>query len=591
MAAMWRLFSAVLAAAVLLAACSAEDSAITIHYHLVNLAPADIIRVDTLVAPTAGLHFYADQPYRVVATGVGYEVRDLDGTGTRTMLITFDSTLGYKFASSFSFRLLPPVDGTPPALSLFARAMGTSDAISAPVTVDASFASAAARNVDIDLTDARCAGAESCPADQTCCPGVGCTRLVNDVGNCGSCGHACGGSGDSCSGGACRCAGGSACSGADHCCAGLGCIDLQSDRFHCGTCDHACNPGEDCVNGSCSCGGGAACSGATAICCQSGGSFTCTSGTCPCGGASCSYPDVCCSDQCVDVRNDNGHCGGCATTCATPLSCSAGACACKGTVCAKGDTCCDSGCANLGDDPAHCGSCTTRCGDNETCGTVKGVIGCLCNGAPCPARSSCCGTSCVDSRSNFANCGACGHSCKQGEVCVAGACTCNGGPGCVGNQVCCGTSGSGSGGCFDVSTGPDHCGSCEAGPCQQGQECVMGRCVASTDGCKPQCQDGNQCVNGTCVCKGNQADGGAACSGGLTCCGDSGCVDLRSDPKHCNSCGNACKPDPLCCDGACMPNNTDHCGACDVKCDTKSCCPPCLISGGYQCKDFCGICL
>jgi hypothetical protein len=573
-----------------LPSCSKTDRAITIHYHLVNLAPADIVRVDTLVTPTAGLHFYADQPYRVVATGVGYEVRDLDGTGTRTMLISFDSTLGYKFAKTFSFRLLPPVDGAPPALALSARAMGASDAVSAPVSANSAFGTGNV-DVDIDLSDARCGGAQSCPADQTCCPGLGCVRLGNDVASCGACGQSCGAGGDSCSGGACRCAGGSACPGTQTCCGGLGCFDLANDRFHCGSCDHACNPGEDCVNGSCACGTGTACSGANALCCQSGSTFACTNGSCPCGtGKSCSFPDVCCNDTCVDVRSDNGHCGSCAATCKTPLTCSTGACACLGVVCTDGDACCDSGCANLANDPAHCGSCTTRCGANETCGSVNGSAACLCNGAACPATSSCCGTSCVDTRTSFTNCGACGHSCKQGERCVAGSCTCNGAAGCVGNEVCCsGSSGSGSGGCFDVSTGPQHCGSCTAGPCPDTQACVLGHCITNSDGCQPQCQNGNACVNGQCACKGNP-DGGKACAVGLTCC-DSGCVNLRNDPNNCNSCGNACKPDPLCCDGTCKPISTDNCGACGNECDTKSCCGPCILGGStYQCKDSCGLC-
>src|SRR6266545_4554456 len=122
--------------------------------------------------------------------------------------------------------------------------------------------------------------------------------------------------------------------------------------------------------------------------------------------------------------------------------------------------------------------------------------------------------------------------------------------------------------CCDVSTGPEHCGSCQAGPCPEGQACALGRCVPNNDGCNPQCQNGNQCVNGQCTCKSNP-DGGKACPSGLTCC-DSGCVDLRSDPNNCNSCGNACKPDPLCCAGTCKPISTGDCGACGNKCDTKN---------------------
>jgi hypothetical protein len=417
--------------ALLAAAAGCNDKQdIVIHYHLVGIAPADVIRVDTLVNVATSANdprtFYADQPYREVATGVGYEVRDLDGSGQLTLHISFDGTLGYGFTSDFDFRLLPPVGEKAPALTLSARAFGTSDAISDSASADARFPG----SVDLRLQDTRCSGGTSCASDQTCCPGAGCVRTDSDASHCGDCSTSCGTRGDSCSGGACRCAGGSGCAAGQTCCAGLGCVDLATDPFHCGSCDKACNPGEACVGGTCLCGSHASCGGSgNMVCCGSGDSASCSSGGCPCGSVTCGITQVCCNGVCVDERVDNGNCGACAHACTTPLTCAGGACSCNGVICSAGDSCCADGCANLGNDPAHCGSCDKKCDANETCGPggSNNAPTCLCDGKSCAAGQSCCGQACVDTRGSFANCGACGHSCKQGEQCTNGVCTCNGG--------------------------------------------------------------------------------------------------------------------------------------------------------------------
>jgi hypothetical protein len=580
-----------LVVALLLSGCN-RSNGIVLRYHLRGLTPGDVVRVETLINVDAAVDkrmFYADSPYREVATGLGYEVRDLDGSGTRTMLVTFDSTLGYQFKPQFTFTLLPPADGaSPPKLTLQSRAMGVSDAISGTSNVTGSFGGGA---VDIDLSDSRCTGGLSCPADQMCCPGAGCVRTTEDVAHCGGCDHACGTSGDSCTGGACRCAGGSGCVKGQTCCAGLGCVDLMIDPFHCGTCDHACNPGERCVAGSCSCGSGPACTGAMALCCANGNTMSCSTGTCPCGTGSCAWPGVCCNATCVDPASNDSNCGSCGHACTSPLACNGGACQCNGVICSAGDVCCASGCANLDNDPANCGACGTRCSANQTCGRdATGTISCLCNGVTCAVGESCCGTSCVDTNTSFNNCGACGHSCKQGEQCLGGACSCNGAGGCVGNQVCCGPQTAGGGGCFDVAAGPQHCGSCAAGACPPGETCQLGSCVATSNGCNPQCGNGNQCVSGRCICMGN-GNSAQPCTGNLSCCSGVGCVDLTSDPNHCNDCNKSCGADPLCCDGECKPYSPTDCGKCATDCKTAACCKPCILGGSFQCADVCRVCI
>src|SRR5262249_17969983 len=156
--------------------------------------------------------------FRSIATGVGYEVRDVDGTGARTLLITHDSTLGYVFKDTFDLRLLPPVGGTAPPLSINARAVGVSDMIGATMALNGKLATNA--KLTVDLSDQRCGG-QSCDANMTCCSAA-CTTVQSDVANCGGCGMDCGTSGDSCSGAACRCAGGSGCAAGGTCCPGLG---------------------------------------------------------------------------------------------------------------------------------------------------------------------------------------------------------------------------------------------------------------------------------------------------------------------------------------------------------------------------------
>jgi hypothetical protein len=113
--------------------------------------------------------------------------------------------------------------------------------------------------------------------------------------------------------------------------------------------------------------------------------------------------------------------------------------------------------------------------------------------------------------------------------------------------------------CLDLTTSPDHCGSC-----------------------------GNACPD-TAVC----LDGACTCPSDLSVC-DSSCVALASDPANCGSCGSSCG-DLFClqgecsadcgtlteCSGACVDllNDDNHCGSCGTVCGPGSSC----ADGQCQC--------
>jgi hypothetical protein len=577
----------------LFSACSAREE-ISLHYTLDQIDPAQVVRVETVISvdPSDPREWFADQPFRSVATGVGYEVRDVDQSGKREVQITHDATLGYVFDKTFTFTLLPQVGGSPPPLSLLARAVGATDTIGETAPLATRFGPGTV--LDVKLTDQRCNGV-ACTANEECCA-QSCARTDTDPTNCGGCGKKCA-AGESCSGELCRCAGGSACTGTTICCTN-GCIDTATDAFNCGGCGQACNPGETCAGGHCTCGGGAAC-GTGGVCCAGG--VCSATGSCACGvaGSMCSAPKTCCDatlGTCVNLENDDAHCGDCNKACSSPLHCVSGACACNGVQCSSGDTCCTSGCASLMTDPVNCGGCDRRCAPGETCA----MGACVCGGTPCQSGQTCCSSMastsqmCVDTSSDSHNCGFCGNRCNIGEQCSGGNCSCAGGPSCVGNQTCC------QDGCFDLSADPGHCGACNM-PCPNGSACMMGRCV--TTSCDPSCAvNGNQCVNGQCLC-----NNGPACTGqGIMCCAG-GCKNLLTDTTNCGACQKVCSGNggpagpsgaggtggttgtsDLCCNGTCTPQANGNCGACGVICNKLTQC--CGCGGTLSCQVVCPLC-
>jgi hypothetical protein len=545
----------------LFAACNQRQQ-IALVYR-VAVEPSQIARVETLVSvdPADGRMFFADQPFRSVGTGVGYEVSSGDESGTRVMKITQEAALGFKFGAEFQFTLLPPVEGDAPPLVVRARAVGASrNMLGETQPMPAQFGPG--QVVTVEIADQRCGG-EACAADESCC-GSACTRTASDAKNCGACGSVCG-QNESCAGGHCKCAGGSGCSGGRSCCQD-GCFDLQSDMQNCGACGNACNAGETCVAGSCRCAGepgGGGC-GAGGLCCPGAGCSN--SGTCPCGTELCNGMQICCGTSCKSYLVDNANCGTCGTTCTLPLTCSSGSCRCQGVLCTGGDACCMSGCKNLQVDPQNCGTCGRSCAAGETC--VAG--NCRCGNTACGADQICCGGVCKNKLTDRDNCGGCNVHCGTGEQCMSGMCRCNGGPPCVGGTTCC-PAGATQGGCFDLSSDPLHCGDCTR-RCDPGWSCVMGNCKPGGDVCDPPCMNGHDCVGGVCTCM-----GGPACAPGETCCGN-GCHNLLNDPQNCGECKNACRYAELCCEAKCTTQDEQNCGECKMMCGPFQSC--CLDSSG-----------
>ena len=563
-------------AVVALAACGGEPR-LTLRYALSGgLAPGDVSRIETQVAVAPSV-FGADSPFRSIGTGVSYEVRDFDGQGTRTILITHDSSLGYEFSPTFTFVLLPPVGDAPP-LQLRARAFGAhlGEVLADSGAIAATFAQPDA--AELPLADLRC-GAARCGTGTACCAGR-CTDVAIDVEHCGACDGACGARGDECSGGGCRCNGGGACAPGQTCCAGLGCVATDADPFNCGACGHACAPGEACQAGRCACG---------ATSCQAGEACcdgVCRSGGCACGAITCAADaPLCCGGACASLADDDRNCGACGKTCAAPFRCAAGACACNGGVCQGGDACCAEGCRDLASDPTSCGACGHACGANELC--VGGA--CRCGDASACGDARCCasatGAACVDPRQDEDNCGQCGVTCAGTDQCIDGVCVCPGAKAACGiGETCCGD------GCFDLAADAQHCGACDK-RCGVGESCAKGQCVPGTPNlCSPACAHGTTCIGATCYC-GTTA---TRCPGpGVACCAG-GCVDTLGDAHNCGGCGKDCVAmglGQLCCNGACaQAGSPTSCGACGnvcgllapqcKKCDDKYTCVNGLLGCG-----------
>ncbi len=211
------------------------------------------------------------------------------------------------------------------------------------------------------------------------------------------------------------------------------------------------------------------------------------------------------------------------------------------------------------------------------------TVGC---GGPSTTSAPLCasGTSCDSECANFwvdtKHCGACGNACKDGEVCMLGECK----SGCgVGYTDC-------NGGCHDTQRSKKHCGAC-GNACNDGEVCVEGACKSS-------CPQGEAMCGGTCAGPDtNSMYCGLNCSPGTTACGND-CVNGWNDPKHCGTCGNACKDGEVCtlgeCKSACdngltvcgngcfdLQKTKNHCGACGQACGGQQVC----VAG--QCQDSC----
>jgi hypothetical protein len=100
---------------------------------------------------------------------------------------------------------------------------------------------------------------------------------------------------------------------------------------------------------------------------------------------------------------------------------------------------------------------------------------------------------------------------------------------------------SASGGCeTDTMSDPNHCGGCTI---QCTASCLHGVCVPFTAECIPPCEEGESCVAGACLAP-------KTCESPLTKCGG-GCVDVEAnDSRNCGGCGIHCNGD--CVHGQCL---------------------------------------
>jgi len=196
--------------------------------------------------------------------------------------------------------------------------------------------------------------------------------------------------------------------------------------------------------------------------------------------------------------------------CSSALLCRNQSCLpqCKSDVdCGAGQTCHDTRCEANGSIPQTCsynsecktaqgercagGICRCSCVENRDCPTGERCDGCACESDPnapkaCHYNSECdvAGQICRDNACQCAchadadcgpdqtcdGCGCvdtseCGAPCDPGYVCKNKACTLF----CAGTLQLCGAS------CADLSTNPQHCGSCDQA-CSNGQACENGQC-------------------------------------------------------------------------------------------------------------------
>lgn len=295
-------------------------------------------------------------------------------------------------------------------------------------------------------------------------------------------------------------------------------------------------------------------------------------------GTSCSTGDLCVSSQtCLSGVCQGGRYKECPRSSSEVIVCQSGVCVITG--CKEPYSTCggdlSNGCPiDTSEDPANCGACGNICGANEAC----------CSGV------------CLNLLTSPDNCGVCGN-------------------GCGANEACC------NGQCLDL-TSPDHCGSCDALPCEappvdscwESAICVSGVCGFAPKPVGAECDDHDLCTfasacdgAGQCVatltltCQPSRYSLSASCQNGVCqidscwaghadCDGEylNGCeIVTDSDPDNCGACGNVCPTidggTAICLSGFCgiscdaggtlcgnacldLTSNVSNCGSCGNNC-------------------------
>jgi hypothetical protein len=175
-------------------------------------------------------------------------------------------------------------------------------------------------------------------------------------------------------------------------------------------------------------------------------------------------------------------------------------------------------------------------------------------------------------------CGADG-TCPEGfsESRTASDCKCESGPvtarSCTTDDDC-------------TSLGAFYCKSSKCKACNDATRCGSA-CQACTPDL-PMC-DGTECVQ--CQKDADCLGTGATCSSSKMCqcatgtaCGNL-CVDLKTAPDNCGSCGKTCRTDQVCVNSSCTcDTGIMFCGASCAQCLTGQI-PTCLTNGSYHCCD------
>ncbi len=326
------------------------------------------------------------------------------------------------------------------------------------------------------------------------------------------------------------CSDGNVCTGGDVCAEGK-CVAGPSI---------GCNDGNPCTDDSCDPTAGCVFKANSAPCDDKNGCTSgdiCAAGACTAGTTGCSDAATCVPQttgvQCVCIKgyagdgftcSDIDECAISPSVCQTNTSCSntQGSYEC---LCNSGYFDCDNnltnGCeTNIYTDATNCGKCGSACSNNNI--LMPSCAAGVCNGQCTTGFSDCDGNKrdngCEqDTTSDVNNCDSCGTICSPvvgaNPTCIKSVC----GSQCMEGHSDCDNNLPINGCETNVATDPNNCGGC--GMACSNLHIVTPACTAK-------------------MCSGKCATGWADCNANK---GSDGCeVDLTSDKKNCNACGQAC---------------------------------------------------